>query len=178
MTAGGGWLNHTPDTDAGMMQAAYDAGFPVTLIGVAACDVVVVLERCKGHCCAGVSFTVSTGDHLSAADVRRAGRYHRDLTYGKRRNGFRIKTGELITMLIPEIGRIAQLFRPTVKATMRDGGTYQMFACKKLSACGDCGIYDKRPKLCRDHGMHKVCDLGACTMRVQVNPLVHVPGAT
>lgn len=31
--------------------------------------------------------------------------------------------------------------------------------------------------VCRDHGMHKVCDLGACTMRVQVNPLVHVPGA-
>ncbi|MEY5060090.1 MAG: hypothetical protein RIS45_11, partial [Planctomycetota bacterium] len=161
----------------GGMQDAYAAGLPVALLPVGYDDIVVPLARCTGHCCAGVSFSVPSG-HLNAADLRRAGRYHRDLTYGKRRNGWRLAAGQLVQMLIPEIGRIAQLFRPTIVQEMRSGGRLQMFACKKLSACGDCEIYDKRPKLCRDHGMHNVCDLGACRMRVQVNPLVHVPGAT
>lgn len=176
MTAGGGWLNGEAEHDLGVMQVAYEVGLPVALLEVRPWDTVIPMARCTGHCCAGVSFSVPSG-HLSTEDLRRAGRYYRDLAYGKKRNGWRLRAGQLVQMLIPEIGRIAQLFRPTVVQTMRSGGNLQMFRCKKLSACGDCGIYDKRPKLCRDHGMRAACDIGACQMRVQVNPLVHVRGA-
>lgn len=171
MTAGGGWLNMNMGAPLGYMQEALRAKRPVQLLPVGYDDVVVVVSRCTGACCASVGFHTGSGS-LSASDLRRAGRFDRDLANGRNRNGWRAADGTLSRSSFIDAGRLAQLFRPTEIVRVRTGEEVQHFACRELRKNGDCGIYERRPALCSKHGMRGPCDVAGCTMRVQVNPLV------
>lgn len=156
MTAGGGWV----DSCCAPREA-------LTMLRVGSDDVVIQIERCAGDCCSRVALGTNWGleGGLNPEELRVLGEASAYRATWQDRNGVQrtpVEDGALIAELFESIG---------VHASPQDK-PMNYFRCREhCRTTGNCGIYDDRPQMCARHGMHGICDVPTCTLRVQVNPL-------
>ncbi|MGZ3653388.1 MAG: YkgJ family cysteine cluster protein [Bdellovibrionota bacterium] len=93
--------------------------------------------RCVGHCCRGFSL-----EHPLSVVQAEYERWRAD--------------PESAT-LIPDISTIAPMLIPLGVFRRQE-----LFTCKHLGADGNCGIYETRPRMCRDFPGPKPCPYRNC----------------
>lgn len=94
--------------------------------------------RCIGHCCKEFSFPFGPDeldDNLS-----------------------RVVDGMMIADMVIYIGHRA----PQPPLNGDNGSKRHLYTCKYLKKNGDCAVYCKRPKMCRDYPYGKSCAQPEC----------------
>jgi len=93
--------------------------------------------RCVGHCCRG--FSLEHPHELVKEEYRR----------------LRAEPGYVSS--IPDLETIAEMLQPL--------GVFrgqELFTCRHLGPAGDCTIYERRPKMCRDFPGPSPCPYRNC----------------
>jgi Fe-S-cluster containining protein len=99
--------------------------------------------RCRGHCCRGFAL------EKPLEEIREDYERWREDPASAR---------------IPDIATIAPMLVPL----RRVRGEW-LYTCRNLRANGDCGIYEKRPAMCRDFPARLPCPYGLCAMNGRKN---------
>ncbi|MCM2322164.1 MAG: YkgJ family cysteine cluster protein [Oligoflexia bacterium] len=101
-------------------------------------------DRCTGHCCRGFALEKSLEEVWADFD-----RWKRDPS----------------TSTVPDVYLIAPMLIPLRK--IREEWLY---TCKHLHKSGDCGIYERRPRMCRDFpGEKQPCPFPICATHGKKN---------
>lgn len=93
--------------------------------------------RCTGHCCRGFSL-----EHPHSVVQEEYARWCRNPS---------------AATLIPDIGTIAPMLIPLGRFRGQE-----LFTCRHLSKGGDCTIYERRPRMCRDFPGPDPCKYRNC----------------
>jgi Fe-S-cluster containining protein len=83
-------------------------------------------SRCTGHCCK---------------------RFAIEHSYAELQADYAAWQRDPASARIPDVEKIAPMVIPLTSS--RDGAEH-VYACKNLRSNGDCGIYEVRPRMCRD----------------------------
>ncbi len=116
-------------------------------------------DRCMGDCCRAFVLSVTYGELLRCYDAWRAGKK----TYVRHGGG---KGG-----ILPDAHLIALMVRPLGEfmANPLTGTVFHklqmVYSCVHLGDNGDCGIYDRRPELCRGYPYGRRCEFSGCTWK-------------
>lgn len=130
--------------------------------------------RCLGDCCVHLSFG-SGGRHWSPDQLARVVEVARTYLREGLEKAHELSQELDVPIADPEVIRVAGMMRylgttPRGFQTPRYLGPQRAevvhhYTCRHLKACGDCGIYEDRPRLCRNHGTRYPCDQRFCPSR-------------
>lgn len=101
--------------------------------------------RCTGHCCRGFALGKSFEEVWEDYE-----RWKKDPASAS----------------IPDVHLIAPMLIPIKKLRSE-----WLYTCNHLKKNGDCGIYEQRPRMCRDFPGDKPCPFPICSSHGKKNPL-------
>ncbi len=102
--------------------------------------------RCTGHCCRGFALEQSYEEVWKDYD-----RWRSDPS----------------ASAIPDVHLIAPMLIP-----IKELRGEWLYTCKHLRKTGDCGIYEHRPRMCREFpGEHRPCPFPICSSHGRRNPI-------
>jgi len=96
-------------------------------------------ERCTGHCCCAFWLPYSPEFLQENASV--------------------FQDGKMIADMVIPIYWVERKNRLTSEVPL------YMYTCRHLQLNGDCAVYERRPRMCRDYPYDKPCPIDGCTMK-------------
>jgi Fe-S-cluster containining protein len=116
--------------------------------------------RCTGHCCRSFWLPYSPAELLENYQAWKGGRFVK----GRDRNDHpQASEIWLIAPMAIYLGYLPQ--NPQKPEPLINGAHGHFYRCAHVRENGDCGIYEMRPKMCRDYPYGTDCDFPGCTMR-------------
>jgi len=108
------------------------------------------MDRCTGHCCRCFTLNISLeGLKQLVAEFQEP--------YSE----VELDNIQVAQMVIPLSGEAEQ---EAIRVTGSKGTPgIPRFTCKNLQSDGNCGIYESRPKMCRDYPNTGTCEYSECT---------------
>ena len=122
-------------------------------------------DRCRGHCCKAFCLSVPLEDIRLSAEAEKRG----ETEY--------VRTNGTMGLLLEDAAICAPIFvlLGEFKMNPYTGTKFDyltpLYTCKELKENGDCGIYDSRPKVCRDYPHGRPCDFPECQWDEAKNPV-------
>ena len=114
------------------------------------------MKRCTGHCCRVLFLPYDYKTLLEHYDVWRAGRWSDDDFDGPMPDDI-----DVIALMVRPLSPSVAAKRSGLE--MRDGAN--SYRCIHVQRNGDCGIYDRRPKMCSNYPYDEKCRIKGCTAR-------------
>lgn len=112
--------------------------------------------RCTGDCCRAFVLSATYGDALRAYDAWRAGAQSY-VGHGGGQRWIPVDIHLLATMIRP----LGEFTTHPITGREYDRPT-TLYFCVHLDGDGDCGIYDRRPEMCRNYPYGRRCEYPDC----------------
>lgn len=114
-------------------------------------------DRCTGGCCRAFALSGTYGELLRSYDAWR----NHQTTFIRHGGGKRalLPDAHLVALMVRPLG---EFMANPLTGTAFDKLT-MVYSCAHLEDNGDCGIYDRRPQLCRDYPNDRRCGFSGCT---------------
>lgn len=131
--------------------------------------------RCRGDCCRAFTICVNTVGSVSPALLKRMGEawgeyisadpdQQDDVLERWKDNLVPMShDSDIVADMVVFLGEFTH--HPVVGSLVDEGRPAHFYSCKNLQPNGDCGIYEDRPKLCRDFGRFEPCPYPTCACR-------------
>jgi len=118
------------------------------------------MSRCTGHCCRNIVLPISPGEiAMSAAAVRDGAEFQGDSDVTLYQDVEQI-AGMLRFDRVLRAGDIDKQSGKPMRSDHGVGGTVWVYQCANLTPEGNCGVYEDRPRMCREYPRY--CDGGRC----------------
>ncbi len=114
-------------------------------------------DRCTGDCCRAFTLSITYGELLRGYDSWRFGG-RTCIRHGGGQRG--IPTD--VHLVAPMIRPLGEFTKNPVSGAVFDQPT-QLYTCVHLTTNSDCGIYDRRPDICRIYPNGRKCHFPGCT---------------
>ncbi len=114
-------------------------------------------DRCIGDCCRAFVLSGTYGELLRSYDAWRA-RQPTSIRHGGGQMGI-INDVWILALMIRPLGE----FRVNPVTGAKYAKPVAFYSCSHLNANGDCGIYDRRPAMCRNFPYGKECENPKCS---------------
>lgn len=127
------------------------------------------MSRCSGHCCRSFSIPYSPEDiEVYKANIDEAGNYAPEFLLANPVLGEDMNVIAPMLVYIGQNLRVADLrARPRSGEERLDGHWY---TCRHLAENGDCGIYERRPRMCSQYPYKlEECPWADCTRGAKVH---------
>lgn len=130
---------------------------------------VVEVERCTGHCCRAFTIPGMDPDMLAwQPELWRMQRRGEPLPAGAR---IGIESDVIAKMVVPlgVFARVPTTGEPVVHVDGSGPAAGMFYTCRNLLPNGNCGIYSRRPAMCREYPYRgDRCVFRGCTRRCEV----------
>lgn len=114
------------------------------------------MMRCHGDCCRAFPLSLTYGELLRGYDAWRAG-----ATSCVRHGGGSMGIPTDVHLIAPMVRLLGIFDRNPVSGKTHDPPR-ELFSCVHLQPDGDCGIYERRPRVCRIYPTAGVCEYPGC----------------